>query len=581
MRTRKRAFSGIGDLDEAPPEDFHIRLRGGRADRGSNPQRAAAKLRRMGRRLGGGGLDRSRGAQHEFPAQSGSQQRVTVQANLSKHQSARTLSRHTAYLGRDGAGQDGEAAQFFDAENDGIDGKKATKEWRDDRHHFRLMLSPEHGAKLKDLPEYTRETMRQAEKDLGVPLQWVAVAHHNTGQPHVHIVLRGKEPDGRDLVIARNYISHGFRTRAQQQATLELGPRSEREQRDALEKEVSAERLTSLDRTIARRLEGGLTVDTAAMNKGRNTPHYDTLLIGRVRNLWTLGMAEQTSPNVFRLDHDWQAQLRGMGEKNDIIKTLHREGYHPDQAPPYRARDGVFEGVVATKGVANELKDTPYIVVSDGKGDARYLTLARPFDADEIRAGSIVRIGSAVPRDKDALDRAEGSAKRGYAPVQIVSSERLDGQIGAPHATHIDTELSRVEREPWHEARGGEPMQDAMEKRADYLVRHGYANRHPNGSFEFKRGKLAELRNAERERAKERIEAETGKTYRDLPQGESEARVIGVKRLSSGRELLVERKGRVALVPSPKGQNVKTGDHISVRRDPRGKPKVSKLERER
>jgi type IV secretory pathway VirD2 relaxase len=40
-------------------------------------------------------------------------------------------------------------------------------------------------------------------------------------------MIRGRADDGQDLVISRDYISRGFRDRAAERITLELGPRSE------------------------------------------------------------------------------------------------------------------------------------------------------------------------------------------------------------------------------------------------------------------------------------------------------------------------------------------------------------------
>ncbi len=62
--------------------------------------------------------------------------------------------------------------------------------------------------------------------------------------------MRGKADDGHDLVISRDYMSQGFRLRAAERVELELGPRSEKEIRAGLEKEVEAERWTSLDRAL-------------------------------------------------------------------------------------------------------------------------------------------------------------------------------------------------------------------------------------------------------------------------------------------------------------------------------------------
>ena len=53
------------------------------------------------------------------------------------------------------------------------------------------------------------------EHGLGTKLDWVAVEHYNTDNPHIHILVRGKTDDGKDLVIDRGYISHGIRARAE------------------------------------------------------------------------------------------------------------------------------------------------------------------------------------------------------------------------------------------------------------------------------------------------------------------------------------------------------------------------------
>jgi type IV secretory pathway VirD2 relaxase len=66
----------------------------------------------------------------------------------------------------------------------------------------------------------------------------------------VHLVVRRLTDDGCDLVISRDYISHGLRSRAADLVSAELGPRPEHEIRAALEREVRAERWTRLDAAI-------------------------------------------------------------------------------------------------------------------------------------------------------------------------------------------------------------------------------------------------------------------------------------------------------------------------------------------
>ncbi len=44
--------------------------------------------------------------------------------------------------------------------------------------------------------------MGRMEADLGTGLDWVAVNHWNTDNPHTHIVVRGRDDTGKDLIIA-------------------------------------------------------------------------------------------------------------------------------------------------------------------------------------------------------------------------------------------------------------------------------------------------------------------------------------------------------------------------------------------
>ena len=180
--------------------------------------------------------------------------RVVMKARVVRHQGARfrsaPLPKHIAYLKREGVTRDGEDARMFDAASDTADERAFAERCEDHRHHFRFIISPEDGAELGDLKTFTRELMLDVEKDLGTRLDWVAVDHWNTDNPHVHVLIRGRADDGQDLVISREYISRGFRDRAAERVTLELGPRSEREIRTALEREVGSDRWTSLDRAL-------------------------------------------------------------------------------------------------------------------------------------------------------------------------------------------------------------------------------------------------------------------------------------------------------------------------------------------
>src|SRR3546814_14719319 len=94
---------------------------------------------------------------------------------------------------------------------------------------------------MADLRAFTRELMDDVARDLGTDLDWVAVDHWNTDNPHIHVLLRGKADDGTDLVIDRDYIREGMRGRAEERVTVELGPRSEQDIRRSEERRVGKE----------------------------------------------------------------------------------------------------------------------------------------------------------------------------------------------------------------------------------------------------------------------------------------------------------------------------------------------------
>ena len=104
---------------------------------------------------------------------------------------------------------------------------------------------------------FTRDLMAQAEKDLRTKLD-VAADHYNTDNPHTHIIVRGIDEDGRDLVIAKDYLSKGFRERASELMSAELGQRHDFEIEKAMQRETLQDRFTSIDRGLIRKIEDGV-----------------------------------------------------------------------------------------------------------------------------------------------------------------------------------------------------------------------------------------------------------------------------------------------------------------------------------
>ena len=260
---------------------------------------------------------------------------------------------------------------------------------------FRFIVSPEDGDQL-DLTEFARQFMRQVEKDTGRPLIWAAVNHHNTDNAHVHIVIRGVDRDGDELRIDGRYIGREMRWRAQEIVTRELGPRPEIDYSRQRTAEVGRDRLTEIDEVLAQHADPGgrLTIGKLLAEPGPE----GRVCVARLQVLETMQLARQERTGTWKLADGWQEILRQMGERNDITERLWR--LVGDRALRQRVIDGrdptpPFDGVVAGKGLEDELAGTMFVAVMSRAGEACYLRVP-PEVADSLRPGESVRIGSEI-----------------------------------------------------------------------------------------------------------------------------------------------------------------------------------------
>jgi hypothetical protein len=89
---------------------------------------------------------------------------------------------------------------------------------------------------------------------------------------HPHPAVRGVADDGSDLVISRDSISHGPRSRAVDLVSSELRSKPEHEIRSALAREVEAEGWTRLDAAIRMAAdESASSMDTPGVRRHRLT----------------------------------------------------------------------------------------------------------------------------------------------------------------------------------------------------------------------------------------------------------------------------------------------------------------------
>ncbi len=237
-----------------------------------------------------------------------------------RREAERQSKDHAAYLAR---GKDG---LFYDAIADGVDGAAKAEAWaKSDKRHFRVILSAENAGKLGDLPAYTREVMARAGAAIGTQLQWIAVDHHDTDNPHTHVTIRARRANGQDLVLPKDFVKHGFREIARDAATEWLGPRSRADERMALDREVIKHAPTRLDRMIAAQIPENRTVRIARLEAPNGDPSTTLALKARARELQRMGLAKEVKRNVLAFEPDWRDRLQAMEMHLEIRKRLMRD----------------------------------------------------------------------------------------------------------------------------------------------------------------------------------------------------------------------------------------------------------------
>ncbi|ETI64967.1 type VI secretion protein [Sphingobium sp. C100] len=521
--------------------------------------------------------------------------------------SPRSTRQHLAYVERDAVGPQGEPGLAYDRGAERVDTGAFEERGRGDRHQFRIIVAPEDGEALGDLRSFTRSLMARVEADLETRLDWVAVDHHDTGNPHTHILLRGVREDGQDLVIARDYVSRGMRMRASEVATETLGPRTEREIAHMLARDTTADRWTGIDRALMRGADAKREVAPEQVQSiGRNAG------LGRLRHLQTLGLADPVAAGRWRLAERHEPVLRQLGERVDIIRTLQRAIGEPREiALPDERGVGPLIGRIAGKGLVDELGDATWLAVDGVDGRAHYARVPAGADPADWPVGGIVEIDPGKTRDADrtiaalaedgiySVERHRAAAaadERPGDPARYVEAHvrRLEALRRAGHVERISDDLWRVPADladkgrSFDRARGGgltlrsrlsigaqigangatwldrtllaggeriagtgfgAEVHKALGERTAFLERSGLARRQ-NGRLLLARDLLDQLRERDLGAAGQAIAAQTGLAYRPVQDGAVAGTYVRSVDRPSGRfAMLDDGSGGFALVP--------------------------------
>jgi hypothetical protein len=264
------------------------------------------------------------------------QRRAIVNVRYSNAKTPGGWKAHGTYVERESAkGRDVTNGKLYGAENDvqtshpdrlGLAQEHSlsslASQWQKagDERIFKIIISPEDPT--ANFQRTACDIIARIEQHTSAPVEWAGIVHRNTDHPHAHLIVRGKLPSGEALKLPPMLIRKGLREAAQTSLTQQLGPRTMEDIQRQKQIEITANRVTPLDRRIAGRAkfhsnDHGYSDAGIAANPGE---------LARFRHLEDLGLAKRHTADRWLVRSDFIGQLQQMKDVQDRARTLFRSG---------------------------------------------------------------------------------------------------------------------------------------------------------------------------------------------------------------------------------------------------------------
>jgi type IV secretory pathway VirD2 relaxase len=336
-------------------------------------------------------------------------QRVVFKARVVKGKGKAAIHKmrdHLSYLSRSGTALNGERPEFFGKEGalTREELSQQARTWENDGHHFRFIISPERGAEI-ELEQYIRDVLKTMEGDLKTRLEWYAVCHYNTDNPHAHVVLRGVDDKGQLLILDRDYLSHGIRHILEHEATLRLGDRTLGAVEQGIERCLSEERFTFLDKQLLREQERSPARCVEVKALGIRAREWEKK--GRLNHLKRLafleskGLAHEVKAGVWKLNDNLEEVLRDLAHTRRVEKLVapHLRGTEArkQQLVIHREKHPLAAevlGLVIAKELVDELHDKRFVLLDGSDGRTHFIPLGNFSEplGFECRPGQLVTV---------------------------------------------------------------------------------------------------------------------------------------------------------------------------------------------
>jgi hypothetical protein len=400
-----------------------------------------------------------KGSGIDSPKASPFQRRAVVNVRYSNAKTPGGWKAHGTYVERESAkGREPDDAEQYSAGNDvqtpspdrlGLAKKHSLDslagQWQKagDQRIFKVIISPEDSD--VDFQRTASDMIARIQQHTGAPVEWAGVVHRNTDHPHAHLIVRGRLPSGESLQLPPMLIRRGLREAVQTSLTQQLGPRTMEDIQRQKQVELTANRVTPLDRRIAKRSKSlpddrGHSYTGIAANPGE---------LARLQHLKELGLAKRHTADSWLVRSDFIGQLQQMKDVQDRARTLFRSGVAiSDPHSPMEfstgskkligrvllnsedERTGALQTIFeTTEGKIEVIRHDGTLRAAWRRGD---LEPGNVVSIDSLRSDASKLYAASVATDKDILanKQALDSVARRMRTMGIVSSESDKGWMG-------------------------------------------------------------------------------------------------------------------------------------------------------
>ena len=387
------------------------------------------------------------------------QRRAVVNVRYSNAKTPGGWKAHGTYIERESAkGREGDDAEQYGAGNDvhapspdrlglaeehSLDSLARNWQKAGDQRIFKIIISPEDSD--VNFQRTASDMIARIEQHTGTPVEWAGVVHRNTDHPHTHLIVRGRLPSGEPLQLPPMLIRRGLREAVQTSLTQQFGPRTMEDIQRQKQVELTANRVTPLDRRIAKRSKSlpddrGYSTTGIVANPGE---------LARLRYLKELGLAKRHTADRWLVRSDFIGHLQQMKDIQDRARTLFRSGVvisDPHAPMEFSTSSKKLIGRVLLNsedertGALQTLFETTEGKIEVIRHDG---TLRAAWRRGELEPGNLVTIDSlrsdpsklyaasvgvdkGILTDKQALD----SVARRMRTMGLVSSETDKGWMG-------------------------------------------------------------------------------------------------------------------------------------------------------